>query len=415
MEQHGAVCIATVRHRIGCQIGITRQDLASEREEVADNRRPKGKGSVYQRADGRWCATLDMGMITGKRRRRTLYGATRTEVERKLDRARYEWETMGRQPASAMTVEAWMRYWLEDVAPRRVRQRTIDTSYRSKIENYIIPLLGKRRLDRLEAHHVREMDAAMAKRGLSGATRRQTYAILLRALTVAQREGKVIRNVAGDIDRPRIERAETKPLTLEEIARILRATKGDPLESRWLAALVLGLRQGEALGLAWSAVDLDAGTLRVERALARLAGDGLVMTEPKSRKSRRTVPIPSTLAASLREHRATESGELVWHRGDGQPIDPRADWQAWTDLLAKAGVRHVPLHDARHAAASVLAALGVHQATTRDILGHSSEALTMHVYTHTDLTALRRALALVDDAYRPIALDPGPVEPGDPV
>lgn len=379
---------------------------------MTTTRRVKGTGSVFQRTDGRWTGSLDLGIVAGKRKRKVIYGKSQIEVERKLERARHEWETTGSQPESSMTLEAWMRHWLDDIASRRVRATTIEHSYRSKVERYIIPTIGKHRLNRLKAQHVREMDAELTRRGLSGATRRQTHAILMRALTVAKREGLVVRNVADDVDRPKIDRPETQSLTLEEIAAILRAARDDPMESRWLAALVLGLRQGEALGLAWTSVDLDAGTLTVRRALARLPRQGLVMVEPKSRKSRRTVPLPPSLVASLRAHEATRAGELVWHR-DGKPIDPRADWQAWTDLLGKAGVRHVPLHDARHAAASVLAGLGVHQATTRDLLGHSSEALTMGVYTHSNLASLRHALGLVEAAYAPAEIVTATVVPGD--
>lgn len=367
-------------------------------------RRPKGEGAVYQRADGRWCASLDLGIVNGRRKRRVVYGKTESEVKRKLARARHEWETTGTVAAGAMTVEAWMRTWLDEIAPRRVRPSTL-AGYRSKVEQYILPELGKRRLDRLEPQHVRALDTAMTARGLSSATRRQTHAILLRALKVAHREGKVTRNAAALVDPPKLDKDEPEHLSLDEITAVLRAAVGTPLESRWLAALVLGLRQGEALGLAWDAVDLDTGTLTVRRALQRITGQGLVMVEPKSRKSRRTIPLPTSLVKSLREHRARVTGPLVWGNPDGTPKDPRQDWQAWTDLLDTAGVRHVRLHEARHAAATVLAALGVHQAVVRDILGHSTETLTMAVYTHTDLSGQRKAMDLVDALHRPRAIE----------
>lgn len=94
----------------------------------------------------------------------------------------------------------------------------------------------------------------------------------------------------------------------------------------------------------------------------------------------------------------------MWDRGDGRPIDPRADWQAWTDLLNAAGVRHVRLHDARHVAATVLLSMGVHQLVTADILGHATVAMVAR-YSHTDLGMMRAALGLVNGVYSPAQLE----------
>ena len=388
-------------------------------------RRAKGEGSIHQRPDGRWVATLDLGhdKATGRRRRKQLYARTQAEAVAKLKAAQLERSRHGDLPVAAPTVESWLRTWLDDIAPDRVRPTTMP-SYRSKMERYVIPAVGRHRLDRLEPSHLRAMYRAMRQQDppLAEATLRQTHQILSRALKVAVREGKVNRNVAELVDAPSTYTKKPDPPNPTEVAAILEAIIGDRLESRWLAALLLGMRQGEALGLSWGHVDLDAGTLSVDRALARLPGVGLVMVPPKSEASVRTVPLPEQMWASLRlrrqayeAERAATNGsvagrrtvaqyadlDLVWGQPNGRPTQPRSDWQAWTDLLARAQVAHRRLHDARHAAASTLAALGVPVDVRMQILGHSDVKMAMH-YTHVDLAPMQAAMALLDQAHRAI-------------
>lgn len=378
----------------------TEQDVPRQR------RRQRGEGSITQRSsDGLWVASLDLGWVAGKRKRRVLYAKTQREAVKKLSAAKRELEATGGIASGSLTVEAWMTHWLEEIAPRRVRPSTL-AGYRSKVTQYVIPQIGGRRLDKLEPQHIRALDAALVASGKSSATRLQTYAILSRALTVAHREGKVAKNVAALIDPPSLKREETEPLTPDEIAAVLRAASGKPMESRWLAALLLGLRQGEALGLAWRDIDLDAGTLTVRRALQRIKGEGLVFVEPKSKKSNRTLPLPRPLVLALAAHRPRAAGtdDLVWSTEDGSPIDPRQDWKAWSELLAAAGVRHVRLHDARHVAATTLAALGVPDVIVSAILGHAQVRVT-HGYQHSSLEMMRSAMAMIEKAYEPKAIE----------
>src|SRR5690606_36892067 len=130
--------------------------------------------------------------------------------------------------------------------------------YWSKARNWIIPHLGKHRLDRLLPEHVDRMYAAMAERGKSSTHALKVHRVLSRALEIAVRRGKVGRNVCKLIDPPAERQTEIVPLTREEARRVLAATGDRRNGARWSVALALGLRQGEALGLRWSYVDLDA-------------------------------------------------------------------------------------------------------------------------------------------------------------
>jgi integrase len=165
----------------------------------------------------------------------------------------------------------------------------------------------------------------------------------------------------------------------------------------------LGLRQGEALGLWWDDVDTRSGLLRVRRALQRQRGGGLVFTDPKTQRSKRTIPLPPPLVDALTAHRDRQEKERItagslW-RGSpcvfttqlGAPIEPRNDYRQFKKLLDRAGLPSVRLHDLRHTAASLLLAQGVPARVVMEILGHSQIALTMNTYSHVAPEVSREA------------------------
>jgi integrase len=325
-------------------------------------------------------------------------------------------------------VGQWMETWLTTIAPRRVRRSTLETTYAPKVRSRIIPGLGKHRLDRLTPEHIERFYTRLEAEGLAPATVLQIHRILSRALKVAMQRGYVTRNVATLVDAPSASQDEIEPLSLGEALRIVRLAATKRNGTRWSVALGLGLRQGEALGLRWQYVDLDAGTLTVRWQLQRFAwqhgcadphacgkdrhrgdcppgctrhapscpqraGGGLHLTELKSDKSRRTIALPPQLVAALKAHRAAQlhermtagpawhDGDFVWCQSNGRPIGNHADWDEWRTLLKAAGIRQVRVHDARHTAATLLLAQGVDQRVVMEILGHSQISMTSK-YAH---------------------------------
>lgn len=399
-------------------------------------RRTRGEGSVFQRADGRWVAILDLGGPQEARRRKTFTSrdpgpAGRRAVARKLAKAKAEL-AQSALILSAPTVEQWLRYWRDDVAAHSVRASTM-RGYDTYIEQHIVPRIGKHRLDRLEPAHVRALYADMRRpcptpdeagkcphrpsHGRAEASIRQCHAILKRALRVAVQEGKAARNAADILGAPKTTRNPRTPLTVHQARQVLAAAAGDPMESRWYAALWLGLRQGECLGLGWYAVDLDRGAVLVERALQRVKGRGLVLVEPKSRASVRWAPLPPTVAAHLRVHLARELAagrgrpdDYVWG-GDGRPIDPAKDYKAWGRLLAKAGVPRVALHAARNTAGSLLMAAGVPDKVAAEILGHATVQVTQAHYQAGDLEQRQRAMLALEAYAQPADATPRQADP----
>ena len=357
-------------------------------------KRANGESSIVKGDDGRFHGYVSMGLKEGgKRDRRHVAAVKRADAVRMVRQLEEQRDagvvlTSGR----GVSVEQWMNTWLDTIASRKVRPSTL-AGYRTCLKR-INPVLGHHRLDKLQPEHLEAFYTRLEADGLSSTTALLHHRVISRALKVAMQRGRVARNVATLVDAPTARREEVQPLTAAEARKLLEVATELPNGARWSVALALGLRQGEALGLLWDAVDLDAGTLTVRRALQRQAGEGLVLVEPKSRAGRRTIKLPDALRDALRVHRVRQTEQRlaagnVWEdRGfvfcqpTGRPIDRRRDWQDWKTLLKAAGVRDTRLHDARHTAATLLLQQGVPARVVMDILGHSQISLTLGTYSH---------------------------------
>jgi integrase len=208
---------------------------------------------------------------------------------------------------------------------------------------------------------------------------------------------------AALVKRPGIERREARHLDDADVTALLRAAE----PSRYHPVLVLiaatGLRKGEALALRWDRVDLDAGTIKVAATIARI-NHKLVISEPKTDRSRRTVPLPPTVVAMLRKHRTDQKAErlragdqwtysgLVFTTEVGVPVDPRNLLRVIESAARSAGVGDVGVHTLRHSAAVGWLEAGVHIKGVADLLGHSSIAITGDVYGHTSDDTARSAV-----------------------
>lgn len=385
---------------------------------MASTKRTDGGGSVYRRhlttcppvvngkrpshpCKGPFVGAFVADWRDGKPIRKKVTAKSRTSAEAKLRELREKVEA-GQLPSGRIpTVAEWMTYWLDQIAAKKVRPSTL-RGYRTYIDCYIIPLLGDKRLDRLQPEHIATAWAELMSVGrpgvkdpkpLSSTSAHQGHRILSRALKVAYQRGHVTRNVATMIDAPQPRDVEMEPLTKTQALKVLETVKGRRNAARWTVALALGLRQGEALGLRWENVDLEAGTLAVRQSLGRVKGQGLVLGPVKSRAGRRVIALPAQLLAELKAHRVAQTaerlgagswwtdGDFVFARVDGRPTDPKSDWLEWRALLEEAGVPAARLHDARHTAATMLLAMGVPMRVVMEILGHSRITVTSR-YQH---------------------------------
>ena len=277
-------------------------------------RRGHGEGSIYQReSDGKWCATVDLGYVNGKRKRKVIYGKTRKEVVEKLKAALRDHQQGLPLPSERQTVADFLTEYLARMKPPAVKPSTY-RSYEQNIRVYLIPGLGRHKLAKLDPERVQAFLDAKARettrtgQPFSARSIAIMRAVLRQALAEAETWGKVPRNVAKLAKPPKGRAKKAVALTRPQARALLDQIKGDRLEALYRLCLALGLRQGEALGLRWEAVDLDARTLVVHEAIQRVKDEAtgksvLRSLDTKSEASQRTIKLPPFLLDALKVHR----------------------------------------------------------------------------------------------------------------
>ncbi|NTU84676.1 MAG: site-specific integrase [Chloroflexales bacterium] len=374
---------------------------------MSEKRRGRGEGSIFKREDGIWCASITIGVLDGKRRRKFVYGKTRKEVVEKL-------QALQRAHAAGvtftkLTVKEFLEQWLEQTVKRKNRVRTYD-KYAEDIEHHLIPALGHHQLAKLTPSHVQALLNQLADANLSHRSIRNVRAVLRCALNQALRFGYVTRNVATLIDVPGDVTFKPVMIDEEQARRLIEATRGHRFEVPFRVALGLGLRKGEILGLRWEDVDLTAATIKITGSLQRQRGK-LERSGTKTEASVRTIALPPTLLAMLRAHherqalqrtvapRWTDSG-LVFTSSVGTAIEPSDLSRAFKKVLKRAELSEdFRFHDLRHACATFLIVMGAHPRVVMEILGHSQIGTTMNIYAHVLPRIQRDAVTGLDALF----------------
>ncbi|RCW44688.1 site-specific recombinase XerD [Halopolyspora algeriensis] len=360
-----------------------------------------GMGTIVQRKDGRYHAAVYVYTPTGERVRKYVYGKTWQEVHDKrielLDNNRKGIPSV----TSSMKLTDYLDYWLREVARHELRTKTF-SDYEALASHYIRPHLGAKRLNALGVGDVRtflrKVSTQPGRKGrkLSPRTVQYIHAVLRSALQHAVREELIGRNVAKLVSAPSSEEHEVAPMEPRHARRLIEHAQQHWLCALWLVYLATGLRRGEALGLAWSDVNLATGELRVRRTVQRVKGD-IVFGEPKTARSRRTLHLPEICVHALKQHRETvaerslpaqrnphphQPADLIFVTRTDRVIDPRSVNRAFGTLLKQAGLEHVRVHDLRHTCATFLKMQGATDREVMEQLGHSSIGVTMNIYAH---------------------------------
>jgi integrase len=369
-------------------------------------RRAHGEGTIVQRKDGRWHAAYYFEQPDGHQDRKYLYGATQREVVKKLEAFKRELAKGAPLPNDRITVDQFLTQWLEEVVRPKNRPKTFE-SYAMHVRLYLGPAIGHHRLVKLTPQHVQALMNRQLADGLSPRTVNYTRSILRAALNRALKWGLVSRNVATLVDAPPSRRPEVRPLSFDQARSLLKNLEGHRLEALFSVALAVGLRQGEALALHWADVDLDQGLIHVRHTLQKIDNQWQFL-EPKTERSRRTIPLPAVAAETLRRHKERQDLERlaagsVWEEWDlvfpstrGTPLDGSNVTHTLQRILADSGLPRQRFHDLRHFCASLLVAQGVPMRVIMEILGHSQITLTMDTYSHVALDQKTAAAQQID-------------------
>jgi integrase len=353
------------------------------------------RGTIRKRGNT-WSIVYDErpDPVTGKRRRRERGGyTTLDEAETALAEAIAAVRSGGYVDPSKITVARFLTDWIARKAQDDLEPTTA-SSYRSKIDHHLVPRLGDLRVQELEVSAIEDMLRDVHRSGGRGgrplSLRTVTYVrfVLASALDDAERLGIIRSNPARLARIPKRQHddwtprsAPRQPWTVAELRRWLTVASEDRLAALWIVLIRTGLRRGEALGLRWTDVDLENGTLRVERVRVAVKTDHgrevFDKARPKTPSSRRTVTLDVETVARLRRWKARQNEERliasgawlddgrVFAREDGSGLDPDTVSARFRDLCTEAGVRPVRLHDARHGHATLMHMRGVASDATR--------------------------------------------------
>jgi integrase len=394
------------------------------------SRRRNGEGSIYPVPGGYrgyvWCTSPD-----GSRYRKYVKGKTYEATRQVWFKLRDE---AGHGPVSSDVpkLSDFLSYWLKEIVQPNLAPKTYQT-YELFVRLHIVPHLGNRRLDQLQVKDIRQWinkltltcqccaqgkDVArpVSKRRccavgkccretLSPQSRKDARATLRAALTCAVEEEIITRNPVGVIRLPAPRKSKGRVWTVDEARRFLESARHnrDPLYAAYVLILVLGLRKGEALGLTWDRVDLDAAELYVGEQLQRVKGP-LIRRPVKTESSQAPLPLPELCVTALKlryerqaaDHeqagdRWVETG-LVFTTRHGTPVEPRNFDRSFERRITTADVPRITRHSTRKTCGSLLAALDVHPRVAMQILRHSRSAITMEIYTEVPSAATREAL-----------------------
>ncbi len=368
------------------------------------------EGHLYQRGKSKiWYLLYDAPLSNdGRRNLRSVRigkmskseaDAKKREILSKVDKG------MLHERASSTSVEQFLNSWL-DATQERLAPRTAER-YASIVRLHIVPIIGNVTLSNLEPEHLRKIYRTIHDKGLSKQTCLHVHRALHTALQYGVREERVLReNVADRVKAPAPDKRELTPMNRDQIRFLIAAAKGTRLEVPIALTAVTGLRRGELLALRWQHVDLDKGSVFVAESLehSRDGSQRIRFKAPKSRTSRRVVPLAPECVTLLRLHKAQQEDEkaqasaaytdddLVFPTPGGQPWPPDTFSTQFAKLAKSVGIRGFRFHDLRHAFASITLADGVSIKEVQALMGHSSPVVTLSIYARSIEGLGRRAV-----------------------
>ena len=373
-------------------------------------KRGNGAGSVYHRkSDNKWVGSISLE--NGKRK--VFYGKTQKEVQDKVNEALYQQQKGVLITAPNESLKVYLERWLEVVCmPPNLRVSTY-VKYKKTITTYIIPAIGRVPLQKLEPLHVKRLYNNQLKRGLSPKMVVEIHGLLHKALDDAVKWGLVGRNVCDLVDRPRVEKKETPVLEKDQALALLESVKQHRLGVLLLVVLTTGMRRGELLALRWSDVNLEKGTLFVNKTVDYIPHYGYVENGAKTKAGRRTIKLAAFVVEILKSYKERQQGlkvkagtkwiekDLVFCGLTGNYFNPNYLLRLFKKVLVDAGLSHMRFHDLRHSAATILLAMGIHPKVVSELLGHSSFLITMNLYGHVFPSMLDEVVVKWNQEFNP--------------
>ena len=362
---------------------------------MAKKRGANGLGlSPRKRADGRWEARYPLGVdpATGKTKYKYLYASTQKECSRKLHEVAAQIDAGNFFQPRKMRCSEWFETWLNEYCTA-IKEGTKST-YANVVKNYLIPKLGGLRLGDLAPHIVQKFINDL--HGLSPKTIKNIHGILNKSLSVAVRVRYIDSNPASNCEMPKAVKPEIHPLEPEEIRTFERAIRGDPNEDFFFVALNTGMRLSEIIGLQWSRVNFEKGTIKVDQQMLvkRDRNSTRHLAPTKTDNTREFLPAPEVMRrlkkVQMRQNEQRLAAgpcwlgnmDLVFTNKVGEEIPHSTIEHRFSDIVKAAGLPPHHFHELRHTFVVESLRAGVDPKTVSGMVGHKSSQFTQDVYNH---------------------------------
>jgi len=352
------------------------------------------RGHITKRGKNSYSIVISLGKdpTTGKYKYQWVsIKGTKKDAEKRLSELLHQLDTGTFMKPDKTTLREYLERWLKDYVKPNLSPRGFER-YESIVRVHIIPSLGNIPLTQVKPEHIQKHYSAIQTKGLSVLTVRYHHTVLHKALQTAIKWRLLNRNAADGVDVPRARRNEMQTWDEDDIITFLAAAKDSLYYALFHTALFTGMRRSELLALQWR--DIGFHQICVNRSLHQLKDGSYVFTQPKSAKSRRTIALSPSSILTLAENKEKQKAiramlgiplkddDLVFSTPDGKPLRPNTVSRAWTMLSARAGLKIIRLHDARHTHASLMLKQGVHPKIVQERLGHASIQITLDTYSH---------------------------------
>jgi integrase len=347
-----------------------------------------------QKVGKKYRITLELGKDgNGKRLREYKTFNTHEEAKKVLTEFEYNKQRNLLVSADTIKVKEFLLHWMDNYVRYNCEITTIN-GYENIINNHVIPYLGDIQLQKLQAIDIqRYYKYLLDTKKLSPNTVHKHHANIRKALDYALKHQFVYRNIADAVTLPKKRKFKGTAYNKEQLNNLLTLVKGTKIELPVLLAAFLGLRREEILGLRWNSVDLENRIIYINEVRVR-AGKNVVIKQPKTEKSQRSLYIPDEIFTLLLEIKQKQEkykkilgkdydnqGYLYTH-DDGKPYRINSVSDQFKRFLEKNNLLRIRLHDLRHTFASILYNEGVDLKSISEALGHSDLGTTNKIYTH---------------------------------
>ena len=325
-------------------------------------RRPSGDGMVRKKEDGSWEGRVVIGYDEKNLpKTKNVLAKTKSECVEKLKQLQEQYAPPKSDKIKLeMPFGEWMDFWYQNYSKPKLRPTT-RSGYEGRIYRHIISELGNIPLDQLTQNDLQQFYARLKKsgrllhaehygKGLSDRMVRACHMNCRSALEKAVQEGLIRMNPAVGCKLPPKKAREMQVLTREEIQRFLIHAKAEGYFELFLLELTTGLRRGELLALQWDDLNLETGELQVTKQVYRTKEDGLLISQPKTKSSIRTVSLPPTLLNILKEYKESVNSRWMFPAPvkEDSPLDPAYIRTRLHLILEHAQCKQIRFHDLRH-------------------------------------------------------------------